>query len=195
VVGTGIIILSVGVLPLWAAIVGLAVFAMGVGGLPLTSQVTGFDSAPQVGSRIAVVLLLSGVVAWLAWPTQNSQEAEDVILSAAPAPPLEPVAPEPKAASKLRPQPADVLATFSAKHKHRFQDCEGVLTFTVNTIRFQTNHPDDSFVYSLGQVELDNDGVKDRFGKAWHFTAQGRDMEDVFKRWKAGALRAQNTTR
>lgn len=205
VVGAGIIVLSVGILPLWAAIVGLAIFAMGVGGLPLTSQVSGSDSAPHVAGRIAVVLFLAVVIAWLARPAQNSHRVEDVTSSgvpppvqAVPEPTLEPKpAPEPKLTAKPASEPklSATLARFPAKHKHRFRDCEGVLTFTAKTIRFQSEQPDDSFVYSIDQVELDNDGVKDRLGKAWHFTVEGRDMKDVFKRWKAGVLRAQNTTR
>ena len=205
VVGAGMIILSVGVLPLWAAIVGLAVFAMGVGGLPVTSQVSGSDSAPRVGGRIAVVLLLAGVVAWLAWPAQDSHKVEDVTSSGVP-PPVQVVpeptvapkpVPEPKLTAKPAPEPrlGAVLARFSAKHKHRLRDCEGILTFTAKTIRFQSKQPDDSFVYSIDELELDNDGVKDRRGKAWHFAVEDRDMEDVFKRWKAGVLRAQNTTK
>jgi hypothetical protein len=205
VVGAGIIVLSVGILPLWASIVGLALFAMGVGGWPLTSQVSGSGSAPHGAGRIAVVLLLAGVVAWLTWPAQDSHTVEEVASSSVP-PPVQ-VIPEPAPAPKPAPDPtstakpaaepnrAVTLARFSAKHKHRLRDCEGVLTFTAKTVRFQSEEPDDSFVYSIDQVELDNDGVKDRSGKAWHFTAEGRDMEDVFKRWKSGALRAPNTTR
>jgi hypothetical protein len=201
VVGAGIIILSLGILPLWAAIVGLAIFAMGIGGLPLTSQVSGSDSSLHAGAGVAVVLLLAGVVAWLVWPAQKSDNVAAVTSSGVP-PPVEIVpelavepkpAPEPKPTAKpaSESRPGAVLARFSAKHKHRLRDCEGILTFTAKTIRFQSEEPDDSFAYSIDQVELDNDGVKDRLGKAWHFTVEGRDMEDVFKRWKAGALRAQ----
>ena len=202
VVGAAIVILSVGILPLWAAIVGLAIFAMGVGGLPLASQVSGSDSAAYAVGRIGGVLLLAAVVTWLAWPALDSRQAEDVTSSGVPVPPPVQVVPKPDPAPepKLAPKPASepkvgaTLARFSAKHKHRFRDCEGVLTFTAKTIRFQSEQPDDSFVYSIDQVELDNDGVKDPIGKAWHFTVEGRDMQDVFKRWKAGVLRAQNTT-
>jgi hypothetical protein len=199
VVGAGIIILSLGVLPLWAAIIGLAIFAMGMGGLPLTSQVSGSVSASHASAAVAVVLLLAGVVAWLVWPAQEPDNLAAVTSSGVP-PPVQAV-PEPAVAPKPAPEPKPtakpaaesgpgaVLARFSAKHKHRLRDCEGILTLTAKTIRFQSQEPDDSFVYSIDQVELDSDGVKDRLGKAWHFTAEGRDMEDVFKRWKAGALR------
>jgi hypothetical protein len=205
VIGAGIIILSLGILPLWAAIIGLAIFAMGMGGLPSTSQVSGSVSAFHIGFRVAVVLLLAGVVAWLVWPAQEPDTVAAVTSSGEP-PPVQAVpesavapkpAPEPKPTVKPASEagPGAVLARFSAKHKHRLRDCEGILTLTAKTIRFQSQEPEDSFAYSIDQVELDSDGVKDHLGKAWHFTAEGRDMEDVFKRWKAGALRAQNTTR
>jgi hypothetical protein len=144
---------------------------------------------------LAGVLLAIGFIAWLAWPKQDGKTTGEVTPPAVAVPPPEPTVAEPpvKAKPAAKPRPPIVLATFSAKHKHRFQDCEGVLTFTANTIRYQTDHPEDSFMYSIKQVELDDDGVKDRSGKAWHFTAEGRDMEDIFKRWKTGVLRAQNT--
>jgi hypothetical protein len=53
-------------------------------------------------------------------------------------------------------------------------------------IQFQTDHPEDSFMFAIDDVELDDDGVKDPSGKAWHFSVDARDMKDTFRQWKAG---------
>lgn len=105
----------------------------------------------------------------------ESQGAPTVLPLAPPAPLLRPV-------------------VFSATHKHRMRDCEGILTLSAEAIRFQTDHPEDSFVYGIDQVELHEDGVKDSHGKAWHFKVEGRDVRDMLRLWKAGALLEQSRT-
>ncbi len=201
VVGVVLVILSVGILPLWTAILGLMFVSVGVGGLPwTTANLMGVGKESAGGGRFWIVLPIGIVVAWLAWPTQTWNKGGVVDITMPLNAALEAPSPVP-ASPPVRPAPASRLAdgvrlaVFPAKHKHRLRDCEGVLTFSVSAVRFRTNQPDDSFVYAIDQVELDNDGVKDGSGKSWHFAVDGRDMKDTFRRWKAGTLPVQLASR
>jgi hypothetical protein len=81
-----------------------------------------------------------------------------------------------------------------ARHKHRMGDCEGTLTFAIDTIQFESDEPKDSFIFSTRDVALDDDGMRDPYGKAWHFVVAGRDMEETFRHWKAGRLTSTGVT-
>jgi len=115
-------------------------------------------------------------------------------LPAGPAPTTLPISSDGRtsaaASNQVAPIPALPLkpVVFSAKHKHRMRDCDGILTLSAETIRFDTDHSEDSFVYPIEQVQLDEDGVKDPNGRAWHFRVEGRDMRDTFRLWKTGEL-------
>lgn len=206
VVGVAIVILSAGVLPLWAAFVGLAFVVVGTSGLPWTTGAGGSGSESGARSRLWLVLPILMIIVGLMWfarpaPDANSRGVTTPGTTAAGGDAVQgPPSPGPSTekSDKVKPAPASkpagdaLLAVFSARHKHRIRDCKGLLTFSMSSVRFQTDHPDDSFVYSIDQVELNNDGVKDRFGKSWHFAVDGRDMGDVFARWKAGVLPVQH---
>jgi hypothetical protein len=77
--------------------------------------------------------------------------------------------------------------SFPATHKHRLRDCHGVLTLSKNSIRYKTDNDEDSFEFRIGDVSVHENGI-DAGGKRWHFEIPGQRAEDLFRKWKAGAL-------
>jgi hypothetical protein len=83
---------------------------------------------------------------------------------------------------------APAALVLRAKHKHRMRDCEGALTLFPDRIQFDSDEPKDRFTFLIEEVMLDDDGIKDRSGKPWHFVIEGRDVEETLLQWKAGRL-------
>jgi serine/threonine protein kinase len=88
------------------------------------------------------------------------------------------------------PQPAAPVRRekiFAAKHKHRLiGGCEGVLTLTPEGIRFTS--AEHSFTLEMGEIELDEDGIKDDAGKNWHFSVKDLNVKELLRDWKDGTL-------
>jgi hypothetical protein len=89
-----------------------------------------------------------------------------------------------------RPKPPAEIA-FPAVHKHRLRDCRGVLTFSRNSVRYETTHTEDAFVFQIGEVSLHEDGFEFN-GKRWHFLIEKQDPAAIFRNWRAGIFPPAN---
>jgi hypothetical protein len=94
-------------------------------------------------------------------------------------------------------------------HKHRFGDCEGTLTASLEGLRYETSNKGDAFTLPYSRLEtfvvdyLDkNLRVKERGGRTWNFTTKDesadplfvfhRDVEAARKKLAAGYAPAQD---
>jgi hypothetical protein len=77
---------------------------------------------------------------------------------------------------------------YAVTHKHRLRDCHGILTFTRDGLRFESDEPEDSFAVRRDDVTIDGDALRIR-DKMWRFEFDDAiRAERVFKEWKNGTL-------
>lgn len=108
----------------------------------------------------------------------------------------------------IRIKEVSLNATASVVHKHGMGSCDGILTATLDGLRYDTSHKGDAFTLPYAQVETfvvdylqKNLRVKQRGGKTWNFTDKNdnadllfvfhRDVEAARKKLADGYARAR----
>jgi hypothetical protein len=87
----------------------------------------------------------------------------------------------------LRIKEVSLNARTAVVHKHRFGDCEGTLTASLEGLRYETSNKGDAFTLPYSRIEtflvdyLDkNLRVKERGGRTWNFTTKDESADPLF---------------
>ncbi len=92
----------------------------------------------------------------------------------------------PQLSANPAPTGASLTRTYEARHKHRLGSCAGELTLTPETIEFSSQQH--YFKSQVSNVQIDRDGILDRYGNTWRFEVPGENVAELLRLWKAGKL-------
>jgi len=138
-----------------------------------------FPGSVPVGQH-SVDILINGALAQHATFTVG----EDASPARAVAVPVEASAAAPVAVSAA-PASAPTSAkthSYQVKHKHKLGACSGTLTITPDSMTFSSSeHP---VTLMRSEVTVDQDNIRDRSGRTWHFASPGIDLVNILSLWK-----------
>ena len=78
------------------------------------------------------------------------------------------------------------MISYSVQHRHNLGGCSGEIKLTPQSIEFISDEHE--FKFDVGNVLLVRNGIQDPNGKAWRFSHEWTDLENVLSRWKRGEL-------
>ncbi len=138
---------------------------------------------------VLLVSVVAVVSVWQNYPSEDAATADVPTMQAPSESPVETPAQQPATASapaRATSQPAASApaaprsdARLQVVHKHRFGDCQGILSAQPGALTYSTDHKEDAFRVAFAEVDafdLDADKknlrIRRRGGKTWNFTTR-----------------------